>query len=301
MRRAVVDLGSNTMRMEVYDETGGNMKHIVSAKEVVGMIGYMEGGTLSEEGIVRVVDGLSAFRKTADAVGVEQICCFATAGLRAVNNADEVVRRAKEQLNMDIDIISGEEEARLDFAGAYIPTDVKEGLVVDMGGGSTEIVRFSDDHIDNCISLPYGSLYLYKRFVKKIIPRAGELKKIKEFVDRQLECVEWLKSVGGHICLIGGTGRAITRLHRDVHGRGIEPLQGYMFDAADIAALLQWVLSHPKAGVRSILRVEPERVHTILPGMAALSRLVSYAGVCTVSLSRSGVREGYIKSTQIDN
>lgn len=297
MRRAVVDLGSNTMRMEIYDETAGTMKHIVSTKEVVGMLGYAENGVLSEEGILRVVEGLQGFCETAASVGVEKICCFATAGLRAVKNADEVVRRAKEQAGLDIDIISGEEEARLDFAGAFIPPDVKEGLVVDMGGGSTEIVRFSDGHIDNCISLPYGSLSLYKRFVKKVLPRSGELKKIREFAARQLECVDWLRSSGGHICLIGGTGRAIARLHRDVHNRGTESMQGYLFDAADIDALETWLLGHPKMGMRRVLRVAPERVHTILPGMTALARLVSYADARTVSLSRSGVREGYIKST----
>ncbi len=301
MRRAVVDLGSNTMRMEVYDETEGQLQHIVSAKEVVGMIGYMEKGEISEEGILRVVGGLRTFRETAVAVRVERFNCFATAGLRAVKNADEVVRRVKEQIGIDVDIISGEEEARLDFAGAYIPPEVEKGMVVDMGGGSTEIVRFTERHIENCISLPYGSLSLYKRFVKKIIPRSGELRKIKDFAEHQLQCVDWLKSVGGHVCLIGGTGRAIARLHQDVYGHAGEPLQGYMFEAQDIAALMKWVLSHHKVGVRRILRVEPDRIHTILPGMAALSRLVDYAGAATVSLSRSGVREGYIKTVMLND
>lgn len=299
MRRAVVDLGSNTMRMEIYDETDGNMKHIVSAKEVVGMLGYVTDGVLSEQGILRVVDGLRSFRETADAVGVEKICCFATAGLRAVKNAEEVVRRAKEQAQIGIDIISGEEEARLDFAGVYIPPDVTAGLMVDMGGGSTEIVRFDGTHVENCVSLPYGSLSLYKRFIKDIFPRPKELKKIREFADRQLECLGWLQSIGGHACLIGGTARAVVRLHQDVNGRASESMQGYMMEASDIDDLMEWVLSRPKLGMRRILRVDPDRVHTILPGMTALSCLIRYAGVRTVSLSRSGVREGYIRSTML--
>lgn len=299
MRRAVVDLGSNTMRMEIYDETDGNMKHIVSAKEVVGMLGYMTDGVLSEEGVLRVVGGLCTFRETADAVGVEKICCFATAGLRAVKNAEEVVQRAKEQAQIDIDIISGEEEARLDFAGVYIPPDVTAGLMVDMGGGSTEIVRFDNRHVENCISLPYGSLSLYKRFIKDIFPHSKELKKIRMFADRQLECVDWLHSVGGHACLIGGTARAIVRLHQDINGRVSEPMQGYTMDTADIDELMGWVLARPKLGMRRILRVDPDRVHTILPGMTALSRLFHYAGVRTVSLSRSGVREGYIRAMML--
>ncbi len=296
MRRAVIDLGSNTMRMEIYDETDGKMNHIVSAKEVVGMLGYADKGVLSEEGVFRVVEGLQSFRQTASAVGVEKLVCFATAGLRAVRNADEVVRSAKEKAGIEIEVISGEEEARLDFAGAFIPADVSEGLVVDMGGGSTEIVRFVSGHIENCISLPFGSLSLFKRFVKKVLPREDELKKIHNFVEKQLECLDWLPEAGEHVCLIGGTSRAIARLHRDVYDRAEEPLQGYLFRAKDIAGLKQWLLGHTKAGIRQVLRVAPERVHTILPGMEALSLLIEYSGAKTVSLSRSGVREGYIRS-----
>lgn len=301
MRRAVVDMGSNTMRMEVYDEENGKIKHIASAKEVVGMLGYMRKGSLSEDGILRIVDGLRGFHETARAIGVEQLCCFATAGLRAVKNTEDVVRRVWEQVGMEIDVISGEEEARLDFKGAYIPQDVTKGLVVDMGGGSTEIVRFSEGHIENCISLPYGSLSIYKQFIKKILPTRKELRQIREFADGHLECLDWLKGVGGHVCLIGGTGRAIVRLHRDFNRRAAEPLQGYTFQAADIDAMMDWIQSHPRLGAKRILKVDPDRVHTILPGMMAISRLVHHAGSVTVSLSRSGVREGYIRSVMADD
>ena len=284
------------MRMEVYDEEGGNIRHIVSAKEVVGMIGYTEAGVFQEEGILRLVEGLRNFRETAQAVGVDHLCCFATAGMRALKNADDVAARVLRETGVRVDVISGEEEARLDFAGAYIPAGVTEGLVVDMGGGSTEIVRFAGARIENCVSLPYGSLSLYKRFVKGILPTSGELKKIRSFAMRQLECIDWLENVGGHLCLIGGTGRAIVRLHRDINARADEPMNGYTFDAAEIEHLIETIMAHRKAGARRVLRVDPDRVHTILPGMAAIACLVHRAGAGSISLSRSGVREGYIKA-----
>lgn len=289
-------MGSNTMRMEVYDEEDGKIRHIVSAKEVVGMIGYTEAGVFQEEGILRLVEGLGNFRVTAQAIGVGHFSCFATAGMRALKNADDVAARVLRETGVRVDVISGEEEARLDFAGAYIPQGVAEGLVVDMGGGSTEIVRFAGAHIENCVSLPYGSLSLYKRFVKGILPSKGELKKIRSFADRQLECLDWLENVGGHLCLIGGTGRAVVRLHRDIHARAGEPMNGYTFGAEEIGQIIDSVMAHPKAGARRVLRVDPDRVHTILPGMTAIACLVRRAGVRTVSLSRSGVREGYIKT-----
>ncbi len=297
MRRAVVDLGSNTMRMEIYDEVKGKMKHIVSAKDVVGLISYTEKGILSEEGMLRMVDALCGFRETADALNVEHICCFATAGLRAVKNADEAVQLAEERTGIVIQVISGEEEAQLDFVGAHIPDDVTDGLVVDMGGGSTEIVHFSGAKSKEFISLPYGSLYLYKRFVKNIIPTSGELQKIKKYVDHQLGKIEWLQDVKGHICLIGGTGRAIVRLHRDLYKRPAEPLDMYTFPSPDIKNMENWVMAHKKMGAKRVLRVAPERIHTILPGLAAIGRLIVHTGSASVSLSSGGVREGYIRKT----
>lgn len=284
------------MRMEVYDETDGKIRHIVSAKETVGMIGYTESGVISEEGILRVVEGLKNFHNTAQAIDVRQLYCFATAGMRALKNADAVIERIRAKTGLTVDIISGEEEARLDFAGAYIPPDVTQGLVADMGGGSTEIVRFEGQRIENCISLPYGSLSLYKRFVKGILPTPREIKKIRSFVEKQLECLDWLQGVGGHLCLIGGTGRAIVRLHRDLNSRGGEPMNGYAFDAAEVGQLADFIMAHRKAGARRVLRVDPDRVHTILPGMTAIAGLVEWSGARTVSLSHSGVREGYIRT-----
>lgn len=294
MRYAVVDLGSNTLRMAIYEQETRGFRHILSEKEVVGLIGYTQGGVLSEEGICRIVSTMQSFRETADAVGTDHFGCFATAGLRAVKNADEVCSRARYEAGVDIRIISGEEEARLDFLGAFRPAGVTKGLVTDMGGGSTEIVRFKKDSIENSISLNFGSLNLYKRFVRRIVPTRGERRDIRDFVKKEISLVDWLPDSGTHICLIGGTARAIVRLHRELYLRGQEPLQGYSFPAGDIREIYHKIIDLGDEGIRFVVRETPERIHTILPGLIAFSQLVKTAGCETVSLSRSGVREGFL-------
>ena len=178
--------------------------------------------------------------------------------------------------------------------GAYRPEGLEEGLVVDMGGASTELVRFKGDLIENMISLSFGSLYLYKRYVARILPDKRELKHIRRFVRKQLSTVEWL-GPSGHACLIGGTARAIARLHRELNGREQENLQGYCFDAEDFDRMLGYLAAERKVGVHDIVRVAPERAHTILPGLTVFSELVRFGECATVSISRSGVREGYIR------
>lgn len=294
MRLAVVDLGSNTVRMSVYDQTEDGWRLILSEKEVIGLIGYTTGGVLSEDGIIRLVETIRGFCETGRAIDTGRFCCFATAGLRAVRNADEVVKRIAGETGLQAEIISGEEEARCDFLGAFRPAGLERGLVVDMGGGSTEFVRFEQAHMENSISLPFGSLLLYRRFVGSILPRKSEADKIRRFVKKQLGCVEWLPDCAGHACLIGGTARAAARLHREIYAREHEAIQGYTFDALDFRDMLGQIGSMGRAGGKLLARSVPERVHTIVPGLIELSQIVKIAGCRTVSISRSGVREGYL-------
>jgi exopolyphosphatase/guanosine-5'-triphosphate,3'-diphosphate pyrophosphatase len=295
MRFAVIDLGSNTIRMTVFDEENGSFRHILNEKEIIGLIGYTENGLLAEDGIIRVIETIKSFSETARAIDTGHMGCFATAGLRIIKNADEVVERVMKETGVVINTISGEEEARLDFIGAWRPEGLDEGLVIDMGGGSTEIVRYKNNIMENSISLPFGSLSLYRRFVKKITPQKKELKHIKKFVGKQLSCVDWLPDSAAHICLIGGTIRAITRLHKELYGREYEDMQGYTFKARDIPVLLDRVTGMGDEGIRLLTRVVPERIHTIIPGLVEFSQLVGIIGCDTVSISRSGVREGYLK------
>jgi exopolyphosphatase/guanosine-5'-triphosphate,3'-diphosphate pyrophosphatase len=295
MRHAVIDLGSNTIRMSVYDEADGYFKHILSEKELIGLIGYTNKGILQEEGILRVIETVKSFGETAAAIGIDSMGCFATAGLRIIKNADEVVRRVLEKTGIKVNIISGEEESRLDFIGVWRPEGIDEGLVIDMGGASTEIVRFKDGLIENSISLPFGSLLLFKRFVEKIIPDKKEIKQIRTFVKLQLSSAEWLPNSADHICLIGGTVRAIARLHRELYGRENDDLQGYSFGARDISEMLDRVQRMGSDGVKLLTRVAPERIHTIMPGLISYTQLIKVIGCQTASISRSGVREGYLR------
>ncbi len=249
---------------------------------------------LSADGIIRVTDAIRSFQATARAIGIEQVHCFATAGVRAIKNADELLEKVERDTGVRIMIISGDEEARLDFLGALRPDGVNVGLVVDMGGGSTEIVRFKDTALENIVSLPFGSLSLYRKFVTKILPKKPERAEIAQFVQNQFGALDWLSESGEHMVLIGGTGRAIARLHRGQNGREEENLHGYAFDAEDFERLLYYIRHNKQSAIHSIFRVVPERIHTIIPGLIALDALCKTAGVKTVSISSTGVREGYL-------
>lgn len=295
-RFAVIDLGSNTIHMSIYDETENGLSQILNAKEIVGLINYSREGVLLPDGILRISETIQGFCRTANAINATRINCFATAGLRSVRNAGEVIDAIEKKTGVHIHVISGEEEARLDFLGAWRPKSAQEGLVTDMGGGSTEIVCYQGDQIANSVSLPFGSLFLYKRFVSKILPKDHELTDISNFVKKQLTALEWLPNSGKSICIIGGTARAIGRLHRELYGRESDDLQGYTFDAHEIKNMLELLAKKKSPVIHDILRVTPERIHTILPGLVTFAELIHITGSEQISISKNGVREGFIKA-----
>jgi exopolyphosphatase/guanosine-5'-triphosphate,3'-diphosphate pyrophosphatase len=295
-RIAVIDLGSNTIHMSVYDRTGDTLQPILSTREFVGLINYTAKGLLTDDGVSRIAETVRAFIGTADAVGVVSLHCFATAGLRNIRNSDEVMGEVAKRTGLHIHIISGKEEARLDFLGAKRPEGLRRGLVVDMGGGSTEIVRYEGEKIRDSLSLPFGSLFLYKRFVSEILPGKSEMKKIRGFVRKQLSVLEWLPGSAENICLIGGTARAVGRIHRELYGRDAEELQGYTFPSGELLELSARLGEKKKAAVRDILRVAPERIHTMLPGLVTFSELARATGCREFSISRNGVREGFLRA-----
>ena len=145
MKQAVIDIGSNSMRLTVYEttETGG-FTILFKDKVMAGLAGYVEDGALSLDGIARAVLGLMSFRNTLEALNITQVSVFATASLRNITNTTQAVSTIQRATGFSIEVISGEEEARYGYAGAMEELDLSDGLFVDIGGASTEVVRFAD-------------------------------------------------------------------------------------------------------------------------------------------------------------
>lgn len=295
MKYAVVDLGSNTIRMSIYNQMKDTpVKCIFNQKEYAGIIEYKKKDVLTENGVLRIIETLELFKNIAQIIKVDQFCCFATASLRNIHNADEVLERVRSDIGVEINIISGQDEAKLDFLGAYDSLDFNKGLIIDMGGGSTEIIKFKDGAIENLVSMPFGSLSLFEKFVNEIVPNKKEIKTIKNHVEKQINNIKWLPDSCEKVCLIGGTARAIARLHQELFSRQKEDLQGYTFDFRDMKVLVETIIPIEKDGIKILTRVLPERVHTLIPGLIAFSKILKLSGCNTITLSKNGVREGYL-------
>lgn len=286
---AVIDLGSNTIRMNVYRLRNGKFRLLFSKKAMAGIVSYVKDGRLNREGICEICSTLESFKKVLEHLQIEQCSVFATASLRNIDNTEEVITQVKKKTGMKICLISGEEEGRLSFRGAAIQLSAEDGLFIDIGGGSTELVRFAEGKAQSSCSLPIGSLNLYNRFVHDIIPTAQERKEISLYVEGALLSSE-VKPEGKLLAAAGGTARAVEKL---LLRSGALERKGEAISLSQLEQLQQQLLSGSDAA-HMILRCKPDRIHTLIPGFLILKGVMQHFGCEQLKVCRNGIREGYL-------
>jgi len=293
---AVIDIGSNTMRLSVYSIHEKEIKPMFHRKNMSALISYVdEKGCMTEQGINKAISVLQGFKKIIDNARIRKVYVIATASFRNIQNRQQAVDAIKESTGFDVNVISGEEEGICGFIGAAYNVDVDSGLLVDIGGGSTEFVFYKDRKICRTYSIPMGSLSLYANFVSGLIPTKGEYKIIKKQVREQLEAIEPGETPTVILCGVGGTNRAACKLSNDYFNM---PLSNRNIEPVHVKKLLKSFYDE-EDGIERILRVVPDRIHTIIPGMIILRTIAKHYNCEKIMVSEYGVREGYLIKTVI--
>lgn len=291
MKYAIIDIGSNSMRLTVYSVEKESFTILFKEKIMAGLASYMEHGTLTEEGIRRAGAGLLSFAKTLDHLEITNVSAFATASLRNVHNTQQATQQLSEMAGFPIQVLSGEEEATLGFAGAMQDTAMDSGLFVDIGGASTELVEFEHGQINQASSFPIGSLKLYRDCVKHILPGNGSYTRMEKALKRELGKLPTCQFPGGQIAAVGGAARAALKLARTVFQL---PQTCRTFTAQQLDEIFSLLRSDQRTATDLILKAAPERLHTLIPGLMILRHIVKTFDASEVIVSRYGVREGYL-------
>ena len=289
---AIVDLGSNTIRLSVYEKKAENDFHLLfSEKETAGLASYIEKGVLSPQGISRACEALENFQHLLRLFGMEEMHVFATASLRNICNTKEAVEEIQQRTGLKIDVISGEQEARLGYYGALASSHLKQGVLFDIGGGSTELVAFSHGEILSAQSLAIGSLNLFRENVSGIWPKDSEIKTITEQISKTLEQANLPEKSVKYLCGVGGTARAVLKIANVYHQLPADNRTLTRSQLTEVCLRLQ----QKKKKTRDLaLRICPERIHTIIPGTLLIKTLCDMLCSQEIYISPYGVREGYL-------
>lgn len=291
MKCGVADVGSNTIRLSIYQCEGETIKLLLNRKEMAGLAGYVKNGILSDSGILVACRTLAGFRALLNNLEVKDLYVFATASLRNITNTEEALETIREVTHLKVEVLTGAEEAELSFQGAAMGGGTPSGLLADIGGGSTELVAYERGAITSKCSLALGSLSTYSRFVDGLFPTQTERRAIRAFAEAELERAKTPHVKCKHLTGVGGTIRAAAKLCNDL--AGTDP-DNRIIPAEEVRDLYKGLKKGDKDTLRQILRSTPDRVHTIIPGLVIFNTVLKAYGVETISVSASGVREGYL-------
>lgn len=296
----VIDLGSNTIRLVVYDVKDSrrtmpkcqDFKSLMNDKVMAGLSAFVVDGAFSQAGIDRAVSVLKGHAKRAAYFNCKKLEVFATAVLRNASNCNEAVAAIEERTGLPISLLSAQDEAHLGFVGATCDREVEQGTLVDIGGGSTELTRIEDDHDYNNASIGQGSLSSFAQYVCAILPTNKEMDTIAAELRNRLATlpqpqVYQTKTLYG----IGGSVRAAAKMHAQAAGATARPKT---MTKSDIHAILEWCQKDPDAFAHTALKASAERVHTLVPGCVILYALLDEFGAERLDICKYGVREGYL-------
>ncbi len=296
----VIDIGSNTIRLSLFKSNGETVRNISNEKATAGLAGYRKDGSLTKEGIDVLIYTLRGFLSlTSNFEEIETLYPFATASLRNINNTEEVLERVKEELGIEIEIIEPKMEAYLSYLGASVALDEHtKGILTDIGGGSSEVVIFDKKIIVDATSIEIGSLSVYKDIVEGLFLTSDDKKRVKKIVKTHLTYEGFDKYQDREaLCGVGGSARATLRMYN--HFYSMDP-NNMVMDFKKLKELLHYLIDmEPKQKMDLILKVKADRIHTLLPGMSILYEIAKYFSVPQISVSNSGVREGYVYYKEI--
>ncbi|HMK41825.1 MAG TPA: exopolyphosphatase [Methyloceanibacter sp.] len=288
---AVVDIGSNSVRLIVYENAGRAPAPLFNEKVLCGLGRTIATtGKLAPDAIKRALRALRRFRALIEQLGAGHVEVIATAAAREAANGPDFIAQAERVLDRKITLLSGTQEAELAALGIVSGFHAADGFVGDLGGGSLELIDVRGGRLSDAATLPLGGLRL-------IDASGGNLRKAREIVDAELGKVEWVeKGRGRDFYAIGGTWRALARLHMTQTNYPLSVMHNYKIpadEALKFAALLDHQSQSSLAGIRDISSARRE---TIPYGALVLERLVKQMKPRAVVVSVFGIREGLLYS-----
>lgn len=292
MLYGIIDIGSNTVKMKVYRCENDDIKVMFSKKVNLGLIFYIENQILTKNGIEKLLAVLKEMKNDLVILKIKNYRFFSTAALRNIKNRAEVIQIIKEKVNIEIDVLSGEEEGELSFCGSISTVKKDDGILIDLGGGSVEIVLFKNKKIMEKCSMPLGSLKIYHNHVSHLIPDKKERDLIKKIIYTELEKTGLNNEENiPFLCGIGGSIRAIAKILVDLN---LLNKKNGLIDVKLLGHLQNELDHNNKETYNKILHVKPSRIHTLVPALLIVESITSYFGCKQIQISKFSVREGYL-------
>ncbi|MDP4594354.1 MAG: exopolyphosphatase [Beijerinckiaceae bacterium] len=286
---AVVDIGSNSVRLVAYEGLSRAPTPIFNDKAMCGLgRGVATTGMLNEDGARKAIAALERFRVLCTAMHIKDVYVVATAAARDASNGPAFLEAARKAIKAPIELLSGIRESRLAAFGVICGFKNPDGVIGDLGGGSLELNRVWNRRPGKGVSLPVGGLSLIDR-------SGGSPKKAARLVRQALGSVPWLDEIKGKpFYAVGGTWRSLARLHMVQRNYPLNVMHGYEIsarDASDFAMLVERISAEALIGIETI---SSGRRPLLAYGAVVLDEIMRRAKPSKIIISALGLREGVL-------
>lgn len=294
-RLGVIDLGSNSGRLILALRQVHGIPLIVDEAQVSLRLaeGLSASGAIGRPAIERTIVALRAFRIAAERFGVERLITAGTSALRDAANGAAVLAELERESGVTVRVLSGEEEAYYGYLAAVNSLPGRDGLVLDLGGGSLELSFIADRAVQHAVSLSLGALRLHERFLRGDPPSAAEVAELRAHVAKRLRQAGVARLEPGQALEgAGGTVRTLAKLVRKAAGAPSIRLHGYAIDADRLRELVGRLVGQSAQQRRRIPGLPPERADIIAAGALIVQGVVEAAGARSLVVCGQGLREG---------
>ncbi|QNA83938.1 Ppx/GppA family phosphatase [Sphingomonas sp. So64.6b] len=288
-RTGIIDIGSNSIRLVIYQGPERLPAILFNEKVMAGLgRGLSETGAIGKDGLAKAGLALARFAAVAREMEVSRLRTVATAAVRDASNGGTLIDTAR-KLGLEVELLSGEQEAMAAGHGVLSAIPDAEGIVGDLGGGSLELVRVSQGQVRDRVSFPFGVLR-----VGPIRTKGGQ-GALDRQVAKAIKQAGWTgKGQGLPLYLVGGSWRALARLDMHINDYPLPVIHQYAMPPLAIARMNRTISHVAKGRLRTIPGLSSARAATLGDGAALLSALIKHLGSETTIVSAFGLREGLL-------
>ncbi|WP_257985209.1 Ppx/GppA phosphatase family protein [Bacillus sp. T33-2] len=293
---AVIDIGSNTIRLTVYNYKAKSiLKEIENIKVSARLQSYLDSDQmLTSEGLNILLDSLAVFKEIVSLHKVTSIKVFATAAIRKAKNQLEIKQVIHEKTGFSVEVLPGQSEAYYGFLGVINSTYLKDGVTIDIGGGSTEITLFLNRKMVHAHSFPFGVISLKQQFIKGQTPSIEELDRLSAYLMTKFQEIDWLIDCQLPIIGIGGSARNLAKMDQAGRNYPIDSIHQYEINLNDIVAVKEKLSSLSFEEIQRVEGLSKERSDIIIPAIEVFLSMYRIVNAPFFQFSQKGIRDGIL-------
>lgn len=296
-RFGLIDVGSNTIRLVIFemDEFQG-MTELQNIKTPARLVQYLDKEKkMSQKGIDVLITVLKSFTDIAERYAIKDCQAIATAAVRQSTNNEDILNQVKEAVPLNLKLLSEEKEAYYGNYAVRHTMDLKDGISIDIGGGSTELTLFKDKEVKHMHSFPFGAVSLQQKFFhEKKHNDKKAIKQARSWVREQFKAYDWVNDARVPLIGIGGSARNYAEINQRQIDYPIAGIHEYTMEPDELTEIFDLLINTSLKDLGNLDGLSEDRRDIIIPAGIVFTELMAFMNAPHFAISNRGLREGII-------